>query len=73
MSEQVDWLKPENRLRATPLDLLKQGVSTQNWEAVAVAYLMLTGEKLKVGNQDAVEFINPNTQEPVSTKENWNI
>jgi DNA-directed RNA polymerase subunit M/transcription elongation factor TFIIS len=42
----TDWLKPENRIRATPLDLLRQGLEEQNWEAVSVCYLMLTGEKI---------------------------
>lgn len=39
----TDWLKLENRLKATPLDLLKQGVTNRQWEAVDAAYTMLTG------------------------------
>lgn len=44
MSNKTDWLKLENRIRATPLDLLKQGVHNRQWEAVDAAYTMLTGE-----------------------------
>lgn len=38
-----DWLKIENRIRATPLDLLKQGIERGQWEAVCASYTMLTG------------------------------
>jgi hypothetical protein len=43
---EIDYLKPENRIRATPLDLLKQGISTRSWEAIDAAYVMLTGESI---------------------------
>jgi hypothetical protein len=40
----TDWLKPENRLKATPLDLFRQGVVNRQWEAIDAAWVMLTGE-----------------------------
>lgn len=43
----IDWLKLENRIKATPLDLLKQGIEQGQWEAVCAAYTMLTGIVLK--------------------------
>lgn len=43
----MDWLEPTNRFRATPLDLLKQGIERKQWEAVQACYTMLTGEVLQ--------------------------
>lgn len=43
MEKNIDWLKLENRIRATPLDLLKQGVYNRQWAAVDAAFTMLTG------------------------------
>jgi hypothetical protein len=40
----IDWLKLENRIRATPLDLLGQGLENGQWEAVSLCYTMLTGK-----------------------------
>ncbi len=47
MDEIIDWLKPENRFKATPMDLFKQGLLQENWEAVRAAYMMLTGDKIE--------------------------
>lgn len=60
----IDWLKPENRFRATPMDLFKQGLRTQNWEAVSAAYLMFTGEKIEVGRHEAVPTEKEQTEPP---------
>jgi hypothetical protein len=49
MASKIDWMKPENRFKATPMDLLKQGLEDGNWEAVSAAYLSLTGDKIVVG------------------------
>src|SRR4051794_2531940 len=61
----IDWLKPENRFRATSMDLFRQGLRTQNWEAIAAAYLMLTGEKIEVARRDAVEISVPSEKEQI--------
>jgi hypothetical protein len=50
----IDWLKPENRIRATPLDLFKQGVRTRNWQAIDAAYVMFTGETLPMQEEKDV-------------------
>lgn len=42
----IDFLKPENRFNATPMDLLRQGILRKQWNAVEACYLMLTGEQL---------------------------
>jgi hypothetical protein len=49
MADNTDWLKLENRIRATPIDLLRQGLRTQNWECVRLCHLMLTGENIIAG------------------------
>ncbi len=46
----TDWLKLENRIRATPLDLLRQGVEQRSWEAIDAAFTMLTGEPVHTSN-----------------------
>lgn len=72
----IDFMKPENRFRATPMDLFKQGLRTQNWEAIAAAYLMLTGEKIEAHKHNDVDIfvpsekeqqvlLQPNTPEPI--------
>ena len=48
MADSIDFLKIENRIRATPLDLLKQGIERGQWEAVNAAYTMLTGIVLPI-------------------------
>lgn len=50
----IDWLEPANRFRATPMDLLKQGLERQQWQAVAACYTMLTGEVIQVVKEDPV-------------------
>ena len=70
--DNIDWLAPENRIRATPLDLLRQGINKENWEAVSVCYLMLTGEKLtipiKPGPSDGQKHETTTTNEVVKRK-----
>src|SRR5438477_11898580 len=45
MTEEINYLIPENRFRATPMDLLKQGLHNRSWEAIEACYVMLGGEK----------------------------
>jgi hypothetical protein len=52
MNETIDFLKPENRLRATPLDLLKQGIVQREWEAIDAGYVMLTGQPIPAQSND---------------------
>jgi hypothetical protein len=40
----TNWLLLENRIRATPLNLLEQGLTERNWECISVMYTMLTGQ-----------------------------
>jgi hypothetical protein len=54
----IDWLEPANRFRATPMDLLKQGIVRRQWAAVEACYLMLTGEKL-TGEDEKTEVVTP--------------
>jgi hypothetical protein len=74
--DNIDYMKPENRFKATPMDLFKQGLRTQNWEAIATAYLMLTGEKIETHKHNDVDIfvpsekeqqilLQPNTPEPI--------
>lgn len=53
MSSNIDWLAQENRIRATPLNLLKQGIEQQQWEAITLAYFILSGELIKAGGTTA--------------------
>jgi hypothetical protein len=62
MTEEIDWLKPENRFRATPIDLLRQGLQTQNWEAINACYLALTGEKITAKIQNVETSIEVPTK-----------
>lgn len=55
MVDNIDFLKPENRLKATPLDLLKQGIRNRQWEAIDAAYVMLTGEVAPITQSEAVK------------------
>jgi hypothetical protein len=59
MQDEIDLLKLENRVHATPLGLLKQGLVRKQWEAVSLAYMMLTGEKIEV-EYEPVEIVNAN-------------
>lgn len=68
MSEKVDWLLPANRFRATPMDLLRQGLESGSWEAVSAAFLAITGEKIlpqtpsvsiRVDTEDFVKELEP--------------
>jgi hypothetical protein len=61
----IDFLKPENRFNATPMDLLRQGILRKQWNAVEACYLMLTGEQLHTPS-DAEQVPMP---EPVCPKE----
>jgi hypothetical protein len=69
--DNIDWLAPENRFRATPMDLLRQGLNKGDWNAVSACYLMLTGEKLSpsvkftTGDiQASVDLAKPKVEPP---------
>lgn len=70
----TDWLKLENRIKATPLDLLKQGIEQGQWEAVCAAYTMLTGVVLKPVFEDhdpeANEIVDANEEATRVIEEN---
>lgn len=64
---EVNWLLPENRINATPLLLLKQGLQKGQWEAVTMAYMILTGDKIvpPKDEYEPVELIQPPKEEKV--------
>lgn len=47
----IDWMLPENRIKTTPLLLLKQGLEQGRWDAISFAYMILTGDKINVPEQ----------------------